>query len=160
MSEAEDDVPIKTPSNKMMLIILLTNIVGLGAIGAFLGLTRSTPAHSAPAPERPRHHVGPMVPMEPLIINIGGVGESGDDSRYLKVTVQFEAASEVSKTEIETALVPIRSRLLIRFASLTLPEAQGTQNLLKLQGEVKQIVNQLLGSPRVAKVHFTDFVVQ
>lgn len=43
MADEEDEVPIKTPSNKMMLLILLTNIVGLGAIGAFLGLTRSPP---------------------------------------------------------------------------------------------------------------------
>lgn len=104
--------------------------------------------------------MGPIVPMEPLIINIGGVGQAGDESRYLKVTVQFEAANEKSKAEIESALVPIRSRLLVRFASLTLAEVQGSENLLKLQGEVRQIANQLLGSPRVAKVHFTDFVVQ
>jgi flagellar FliL protein len=158
-----DETVVPTPKsggNKMVMVVLLANLLGLGGLGAYLVMTRGeSKAHAAPAPAV-APHVGPLVPVEPLIVNLADATTEADGPQYLKVTLQLEATNETSRPLVESALVPIRSRVILRLASLTAAETRGADNLVKLQGELKNLVNETLGSPRVRRVFYTEFVVQ
>lgn len=162
MSESEQgDAPTpKATGNKLVMIVLLTNLLGLGGLGAYLVLTRGEgKAHAAPPPEV-GVRVGPLVPMDPLIVNLADEPADEDGPRYLKVTLQLEAASEASKVVVESSVVPIRNRVIVRLTSLTAAQTRGSDSLVALQAELKQLINEILGSPRVRRVFFTEFVVQ
>lgn len=162
MSDSEEPVatPPRSGGNKLVLVVLVVNLLGLGGLGAYLVMTRGqSKARAQPAPETGLR-VGPLVEMDPLIVNLAdGTNEEGG-AQYLKVTLQLEAASEASRAIIETTIVPIRNRVILRLASVTALETRGSENLVKLQGELKRLINEILGSPRVRRVFYTEFVVQ
>jgi flagellar basal body-associated protein FliL len=165
MSDDAEDAPVKSKGgSKLVLIILVLNLLGVGALAAFVVLGQKTGAAHAAEPaehaEPEAEAVGPILPLESLVVNLQGTSETPESSRYLKVTVQLEATSEETKGVVEKSLVPIRSRLLVLFSGLTLPNVVAPGAVASLQTRCKDIVNEVLGARRVKNVFFTEFVVQ
>lgn len=130
-----------------------------GAAGAH-GAPAAAPAagaHGAPAAGAAAG--GPSVnifPLDPFIVNI----YDGQELRYLKVKVELEMVSPAIKAEIEGRLAPIRDSVLILLSAKTLQDIQDVQGKNTLKDEILGAINKNIPPGKIAKVYFTDFVVQ
>lgn len=96
-----------------------------------------------------------MYPLEPFIVNI----YDGQELRYLKVKVELEMSSS-TKAELDARLAPIRDAILVLLSSKTLQDIQDLQGKNQLKEEILLAVNRITTPSKIAKVYFTDFVVQ
>ena len=97
-----------------------------------------------------------IYPLEPFIVNI----YDGQELRYLKVKVELEMASPAVKPELDARLAPIRDAVLILLSTKTLQEVQDVQGKNQLKEEILAAINKNIPPGKIAKVYFTDFVVQ
>ena len=114
-------------------------------------------AHGAPAAGGAA--AGPsanIFPLEPFIVNI----YDGQELRYLKVKVELEMVGPAVKSEIEGRLAPIRDSVLILLSAKTLQDIQDVQGKNTLKDEILGAINKNIPPGKIAKVYFTDFVVQ
>jgi flagellar FliL protein len=94
--------------------------------------------------------------LEPFIVNI----YDGQELRYLKVKVELEMVSAAIKPEIEGRLAPIRDAVLVLLSAKTLQDIQDVQGKNNLKDEILGAINKHIPPGKIAKVYFTDFVVQ
>lgn len=94
--------------------------------------------------------------LEPFIVNI----YDGQELRYLKVKVELEMVSPAVKGEIEGKLAPIRDAILVLLSAKTLQDIQDVQGKNTLKEEILAAINKHIPPGKLAKVYFTDFVVQ
>ncbi|MEI7818102.1 MAG: flagellar basal body-associated FliL family protein [Desulfuromonadales bacterium] len=124
-------------------------------------------AHGAAAPAAGAHGGAPaagaaagpsanIYPLEPFIVNI----YDGQELRYLKVKVELEMVGPAVKAEIEGRLAPIRDSVLILLSAKTLQDIQDVQGKNTLKDEILGAINKNIPPGKIAKVYFTDFVVQ
>ena len=114
-------------------------------------------AHGAPAAGGAA--AGPsanIFPLDPFIVNI----YDGQELRYLKVKVELEMVGPAVKAEIEGRLAPIRDSVLILLSAKTLQDIQDVQGKNTLKDEILGAINKNIPPGKIAKVYFTDFVVQ
>ena len=97
-----------------------------------------------------------IFPLEPFIVNI----YDGQELRYLKVKVELEMVGPAVKAEIEGRLAPIRDSVLILLSAKTLQDIQDVQGKNTLKDEILGAINKNIPPGKIAKVYFTDFVVQ
>ena len=97
-----------------------------------------------------------IYPLEPFIVNI----YDGQELRYLKVKVEMEMAATTLKTELDSRLAPIRDTVLVLLSTKTLQDIQDIQGKNQLKDEILAAVNKQISSGKIAKIYFTDFVVQ
>jgi flagellar FliL protein len=97
-----------------------------------------------------------IFPLDPFIVNI----YDGQELRYLKVKVELEMVSPAIKAEIEGRLAPIRDSILILLSAKTLQDIQDVQGKNTLKDEILGAINKNIPPGKIAKVYFTDFVVQ
>jgi flagellar protein FliL len=97
-----------------------------------------------------------IFPLEPFIVNI----YDGQELRYLKVKVELEMVGPAIKPEIEGRLAPIRDSILILLSAKTLQDVQDVQGKNTLKDEILGAINKNIPPGKIAKVYFTDFVVQ
>ena len=97
-----------------------------------------------------------IYPLDPFIVNI----YDGQELRYLKVKVELEMASPAVKTELDARLAPIRDAVLVLLSTKTLQEIQDVQGKNQLKEEILAAINKNIPPGKIAKVYFTDFVVQ
>ena len=93
--------------------------------------------------------------LEPFIVNI----YDGQDLRYLKVKVELEMTG-ASKADIDARLAPLRDAVLVLLTAKTLQDIQDIQGKNQLKEEILVSVNKIITPVRIAKVYFTDFVIQ
>jgi flagellar FliL protein len=96
-----------------------------------------------------------MYPLEPFIVNI----YDGQELRYLKVKVEMELAN-ATKGDLDARLAPMRDAILVLLSSKTLQDIQDLQGKNQLKEEILVAVNKIITPAKIAKVYFTDFVVQ
>lgn len=97
-----------------------------------------------------------IYPLEPFIVNI----YDGQELRYLKVKVELEMAGPGIKAELDARLAPIRDATLVLLSTKTMQDIQDIQGKTQLKEEILAAVNKHLPPGKIAKVYFTDFVVQ
>lgn len=97
-----------------------------------------------------------VFPLDPFIVNI----YDGQELRYLKVKVELEMVSPAVKPEIEGRMAPIRDAVLILLSAKTLQDIQDVQGKNNLKDEILGAINKNIPPGKIAKVYFTDFVVQ
>lgn len=97
-----------------------------------------------------------IFPLDPFIVNI----YDGQELRYLKVKVELEMVGPAIKPEIEGRLAPIRDSILILLSAKTLHDIQDVQGKNALKDEILGAINKNIPPGKIAKVYFTDFVVQ
>lgn len=122
--------------------------------------------HGAPAPAAGGHGApaaagaaGPaanIFALDPFIVNI----YDGQELRYLKVKVELEMVGPAVKTELEARLAAIRDSVLILLSAKTLQDIQDVQGKNTLKDEILGAINKSIPPGKIAKVYFTDFVVQ
>ncbi|KAB0671650.1 flagellar basal body protein FliL [Oryzomonas sagensis] len=97
-----------------------------------------------------------IYPLEPFIVNI----YDGQELRYLKVKVEMEMVGAGVKAEIDARLAPIRDAILVLLSAKTLQDIQDVQGKNQLKDEILGAINKVLPPGKIARVYFTDFVVQ
>ncbi|MEI6704061.1 MAG: flagellar basal body-associated FliL family protein, partial [Deltaproteobacteria bacterium] len=93
---------------------------------------------------------------DPFIVNI----YDGQELRYLKVKVELEMVGPAVKGEIEAKLAPIRDAVLVLLSAKTLQDIQDVQGKNTMKEEILAAINRHIPPGKIAKVYFTDFVVQ
>lgn len=109
--------------------------------------------HGGGAPAAP---VTNMYPLEPFIVNI----YDGQELRYLKVKVELEMTTPAIKAELDPRLPPIRDAILVLLSTKTLQDVQDVAGKTQLKDEILAAINKHIPPGKIAKVYFTDFVVQ
>lgn len=116
--------------------------------------TGSSP-QNAPATDMPRPVVN-NVALPTVMVNLADA--AGD--RYLKVGMEVEVSSPDAVQEIQAQSAKIRDAIIILMSSKTYSELATTEGKMQLKNEVAARLNQILGTPRVVRIYFTEFVVQ
>lgn len=166
MADTEEEEPKKKGGNKMLIIILVVvNVLALGGGAFFLLASKGGDDEDIVEDEEgddeeeqatPENQFGPLVEMKPLVANL----DDPTAGRYVKITLHFEIHTEEQRPLMESALVPIRSRLLVYFTGVKLEDTIGKNNKLKIINDVKQIADEMVGEEVVRRVFFTEFVTQ
>lgn len=97
-----------------------------------------------------------IFPLDPFIVNI----YDGQELRYLKVKVELDMAGVGVKTELDGKLAPIRDAILVLLSTKTLRDVQDLQGKNQLKDEILGAINKIIPPGKIAKIYFTDFVVQ
>ena len=154
-----DDVKPEAPSggnSKLILILILCNLLGMGGIGAYLVLFSDNGSAAAQEEEQDPETFGALVELPTLIVNLSGERWG----RFMRVSLQMEAREEEDGPTIEAALVPIQNRMLIFFSELD-PERTRTPGAKdEIAQELAVMINEVIGSEAVRRVFYTEFVVQ
>jgi flagellar FliL protein len=94
--------------------------------------------------------------LDPFIVNI----YDGQELRYLKVKVELDMVGPTVKGEIEAKLAPIRDAVLVLLSAKTLQDIQDVQGKNALKDDILGAINKHIPPGKIAKIYFTDFVVQ
>ena len=168
--EEENDVKPGGGTSKILLILVRVNVLGLAGLAAYLVLFQNTAAPAAAQEaegdaeegedgdedDGDQFIINPLVELEPLIVNVAGSGTG----RFLRVTMHLEVRKPESVPEVEAALVPIRSKLLIFFSQLDPSRIQDGEGKEAVREELVDAVNEVLGARVIRRVFYTEFVAQ
>jgi len=94
------------------------------------------------------------VSMTPFVVNLADTNAR----RYLKLVIEVEAAGSAELIEANQA--KIRDALLMLLSSKTSQDLNTLEGKILLRKEIVDRLNQTLGQSKVARVYFTDFVIQ
>ncbi len=158
--EAPADLPPPRPRPPMIVVALL--VVNLLASGFLVFQTVTRPAHATGAPakesvEAPRKEVvGPMVVLEPFVVNLDEPGTS----RYLKVQLQAEMIDAAAAKTLERNKTLVRDGVLGYLSGLKVAETLGAASKDRIRTALEEQVAEIVGEGRVRRIIFADFVVQ
>ena len=99
---------------------------------------------------------GPVVPMEPFVVNLDEAGQS----RYIKITLQLEVVSHDGVEAIEKSKQVIRDMILSHLSGLKLADTLGAAAKDKLRTDLMTKLDAIVGPHTVRRMFFQDFVVQ
>ena len=106
--------------------------------------------------------IGPLYRLDTLIVNLADHG----GKRYLRVTMELELKpnekvdpAEVLE-EIEMRLAQLRDTILMVLPTKQYAEISTTPGKIALRDEIIVKLNALLKKGQIAKIYFTEFVVQ
>lgn len=100
---------------------------------------------------------GFVVPLESIVVNLGGIGSN----RYLRIQISLGVNSEDAQKKISEKMVILRDKMISFFSTKTVKAVETEGGLFKLRLEIKDLLNKLLGPGGVIKqVYFSDFIVQ
>jgi len=159
--ETPAPAPPKPPkSSKLLPILMALNLGGTGA-AVFLQLKPRpalavAAAHAEKEQKPEEKKPGPVVALDPFIVNLNEEGSS----RYLKATFEVEVLDEAAKKALEMNKRVVRDDVLRYLSGLGVVDTQGEAGKSKIQAEVQARVDEALGGDKVVHVFFTDFVVQ
>lgn len=159
--------PAKQPeekgrSKKLLIIIIavvLVILIGAGA-GAFFFLKdvdgNSSPEKESSATVLAASQIGPMVDIDPFIVNI----LDNEESRYLKAAITIEVDSDVASRELNARMAQVKDAILLLIGNKTFNELSDLQGKIQLRAELINKLNSILVQGKVKRIYFTDFVVQ
>ena len=161
---AKKDAPeaVESGSKSKLIIMIAAGVLLLVAIGVglFFYLNKAEPKLSPEEQqaelEKQSKSVGPMVNLDPFVVNILGEGET----RFLKAAITVELDSERAALEVNERLPQIKDAILLLIGSKSFSEVGDLQGKLQLRAELINKLNGLLVNGRVKRIYFTDFVVQ
>ncbi len=166
MSDAapEPEAPAGPPAPKppMVVVALLAVNLLLTAAGLFMAVKKGQPAHAAAgghaAAAGPplREVTGPLITLDPFVVNLNEPGSS----RYLKVQLQVEVANGAAAKAFEKSKQLIRDDLLSYLSGLKVADTLGAESKDKIRDELQAAVAEVIGEDRVHRVVFIEFVVQ
>ena len=182
MAATEKAEPKRSGKFKIILIILILLLLLLGGAGTFWwfqlrepgasilggsGGASQAPAASAeaaadgsggtsaPATDIPRPAVH-IAALPTVTVNLADAA----GNRYLKVGMEVEVSAADAVRDIQAQSARIRDAIIILLSSKSYAELSSSEGKMQLKNEVASRLTQILGTPRVVRVYFTDFVVQ
>lgn len=173
--ETEAVKPAGSGANKLILILVILNILGMAGLATYLIVFKGGESTAAAQGEEEGEEgdaeaegegeeeldddpyvFGPLIQLDPLIVNLSG----GHGGRYVRVTIHLEARQAERVPEIEAAVIPIRNRLIIYFSGKTSEDLRVEGAKEAIQEELPRVVNDVLGAAMVKRVFYSEFVIQ
>jgi flagellar FliL protein len=150
----EEPVKKKKPLLKIIIIsVSVLVVVAGGVLGAMYYFSKAEVTQKAPSLPPA---IGALWPMEPFIVNL--LDNQGE--RYLKIIMQLEVSNQLVVAELEQLKPKLRDNVLDLLTAKTYSELMDMGGKQRLRDEVAVRVNSYLTKGKVAKVYFTDFVIQ
>lgn len=149
-------------SKNILFTVLAAGLIVLlgGGIGAYLYLNGGKellPFERQQAQlEQQTLQIGPMVNIEPFIVNI----LDDERSRYLKTAITLELDSPQTSIEVNQRLPQIQDAMLLLLSNKTNAELSDLQGKIQLRAELINKLNGILTNGKVKQIYFTAFVVQ
>jgi len=161
MSDEATPTPPAAPpaakSSKAVLGLLVLNLAATGFI-VFKVLTvqpvEAAPAHPPPAVSA-TENTGPIVALEPFVVNLDEPGTS----RYLKLTLQVEIAPKAEEALAKSKEL-VRDTILSYLSGLHVKDTLGAEAKDKIRKDLVARIGKLLGPDKLHRMFFQDFVVQ
>lgn len=170
---------MKLLKGKLLIAIVGLVVVAAAGVGVYLFQPQLLPfakvqaaGNLEPTPDAVSPGSGPIYTMKERILNLRG----GDSLRYLKVCVALEFESkenlghlkpeEYKKKQDELNLAIAPKVPLLNDAITTIVTTKDANELSTLEGkerlreELKEKFNTFMAEPKVARVYFTEFVMQ
>lgn len=183
---AEQPEKKKSGFLKYVILMLLLLLLGGGGYFAYLKFFMAKPAppaaaettetpkaeeHAAPAEEKKAEGghgeakgghgekgkdkaPSNIVSLPPFVVNLA----DQNARRYLKVVLDVQMTGNPEL--IEANMAKIRDSLLLLLSSKTSQELATLEGKITLRREIVDRLNQALGQAKVARVYYTDFVIQ
>lgn len=144
--------------NKAMLGLLVLNLAATGFV--VFKLMTAHPAEAVasahtPPPPATSEVVGPVVGLEPFVVNLDEPGTS----RYLKCTIQLELVPKAEETLARSKEL-VRDAVLSYLSGLHVKDTLGAEAKDKIRQELLARITKLLGPDKVRRMFFQDFMVQ
>ena len=151
--------PPKQKTSKAVLGLLVLNLAASG----FITFRTVTAPAAAPAPAKEaaaattttNEVTGPLVALEPFVVNLDEPGTS----RYLKCTLQLELMPE-SEATIEKSKQLLRDAILSYLSGLHVKDTLGAEAKDHIRTDLLTKVTSLVGANKVRRLFFQEFVVQ
>lgn len=161
----EAEAPAPKSKKKLVIIVALVLVLVLGGVGAFLAMGgKKAPAEGEEEYLEEEHaeggdgHGGPLppavLPLETFIVNLQVKGS------FLRTTVQLEFAEPELPVSVENDVPKIKDAIIRILSSKSSSEVLMSDGKEKLRGEIRDAVNEVLGSEEVTQVYFTEFIIQ
>jgi flagellar protein FliL len=153
-----DTAPPAGKTSKLVLILLVLNL-GASGFGTFKVVTAKPAAaapHAEPPPPITSEVVGPVVAMDPFVVNLDEPGTS----RYLKMTIQLELINVEAEATIAKSKQLLRDTILSHLSGLHLADTLGAEAKDKLRNDMVAKFEKILGPNKVRRLFFQEFVVQ
>lgn len=147
------------------LVIFLVLVIALGAAGAGgwwwhsqrAGAAAGADGHAAPAPA---HHADQgILPLPPFTVNLA----DSEAARYLRADLRLVIDDAAAVKEVEEDAVKVarlRSAILEILSQKTADVLATPDGKQALKTEIAAAATEILGTPQVSDVLFTEFVVQ
>ncbi|TMQ21114.1 MAG: flagellar basal body-associated FliL family protein [Deltaproteobacteria bacterium] len=151
--------PPAAKSSKAVLGLLVTNLVATGFV--VFKLLTAAPAEAAAHPAHPTPKeataeiTGPVVPLEPFVVNLDEPGTS----RYLKLTLQVEVAPKAEEALVKSKEL-VRDTVLSYLSGLHVKDTLGAEAKDKIRKDLMARLGKLLGPDKIRRMFFADFVIQ
>jgi flagellar FliL protein len=153
-----------TPKNMILFGLLILLLIGVGVVAWLLLQQRNNLAQAQGGQEVAAarsntvsaQEVGPMVSIDPFIVNI----LDHETTRYLKAAITLEVDSPEAGSEAELRMPQLQDAILLLVGNKTFDELRDLQGKLQLRAELMEDLNKVMQKGQVRKIYFTDFVVQ
>ncbi len=99
---------------------------------------------------------GKLVDIPEFVVNLAD--RSG--RRYLKFKMDVEVSNPDDAQDVVSNMAKIRDAVILLLSSKESDELSSIEGKIGLRKDIAGRVNQVLGGPKVARVYFTDFVIQ
>ncbi len=136
---------------------------GGGGVAAYMGWSpvpgiskKSSPPKPAEAPASPLTTIGPMVKTSALTINLRE--ERG--KHYVKTSIVLEVGKPEWLDEVKANLPLFTDLVILSLSDKRLEDLRGPQAKETLKKEFLAQMNQALGSPKVKRIYFDEFIFQ
>lgn len=163
MSDDPSDAPelpvTPAPKPPKVVLGLLAMNLGLSAFIVFkmvTGAAHATAATAQPPSPPTREVVGPLVVLEPFLVNLDEPGSP----RYLKLQIQVELLDGGAVKVFDKNKTLVRDEVLGYLSGLTVASTLGADNKNQIRSELERRVAELIGKERVRRIVFAEFVVQ
>jgi flagellar FliL protein len=171
--EGKEEAPKK--SKKMLFIIVGVVVLVLIGAGAFFMMSGGKKAAEGEGEEGAEEAEAPaeghgeggkegghgggalsgsIVPLDTFIVNLQVKGS------FLKTTIQLEFGEPGQPHTLESDMPKVRDAVIRIMSGKTAQEILSVEGKEKLREEVKDGVNNAMGSEDVVNVYFTEFIVQ
>lgn len=140
----------KMPLFAMMAVVLLLNSLVVAKL--FMS------GDKKPKDEKPIEEIGPKMPLEEFLVNLGGSNE-----HYLKATIALGLRKGLTEEKFKEETAPIRDAIIMVMSNKKTEEIATTEGKEKLKEEIRSAINKDLGSerdPKIIRVYFTNFTAQ
>jgi flagellar FliL protein len=161
--EAAHPAPAGPKPPKIVLALLALNL-GLSGFAAFKAAT-AKPAHASAEKHEAKEAessagngevTGTVVGLDPFVVNLNETGTS----RYLKVSIQLELSEHEAEKQIEKSKQVIRDDMLSYLSGLRLKDTLGAQAKDKIRTDLLAKIEDVIGTHKVRRMFFQEFVVQ
>jgi flagellar FliL protein len=149
--------PPGAPTSKAVLGLLGANFAATGFV---VWKLVTAPAPEAAAPHPPAatstaEVTGPVIALDPFVVNLDEPGTS----RYLKISLEVEVMPE-GELALTKSKQLVRDVILSHLSGLHVKDTLGADAKDKIRADLLAKVSKLIGPDKIRRMFFQDFVVQ